>query len=67
MGCLLTVKERPDLFRHVLRNASWVVAMGVAAFIVAAMHQAAKEGGFAVFVQKAANRMVGDGPSLQDS
>jgi len=44
------VKERVDQFRHVLRNASWVVATAVAAFIVAA----AKQGGFAVFAQKAA-------------
>ena len=64
VACLLTAKERPDLFRHVLRNASWVVAVGVAAFIVAAIIHAAKEGGFAVFAQKAANRMVGNSPSL---
>jgi hypothetical protein len=66
VGCLLTVKERPDQFRHVLRNASWVAAIGVAAFIVAAMAQAAKQGGFAVFAQKAANRIMGDASSLQD-
>jgi hypothetical protein len=66
VGCLLTVKERPDQFRHVLRNASWVVAAGVTAFIVAALAQAAKQGGFAVFAQKAANRILGDAGSLQD-
>ncbi len=66
VGCLLTVKERTDQFRHVLRNASWVVATGVTAFVVAAMAQAAKQGGFAVFAQKAANRILGDASSLQD-
>jgi hypothetical protein len=66
-GCLLTVKERPNLFRHVLRNASWVIAVGVTAFVVAAALHAMKEGGFAVFAQKAANRMGGDGYSLESS
>jgi hypothetical protein len=66
VGCLLTIKERPDQFRHVLRNASCVVAIGVAAFMVAAMAQAAKQGGFAVFVQKAANRIAGEASSVQD-
>jgi hypothetical protein len=66
VGCLLTVKERPDQFRHVVRNASWVVAVGVMAFIAAAIAHAAKEGGFTVFAQKAANRMIGEAASLQD-
>jgi len=65
VGCLLTAEERPDQFRHVVRNASWVVAVGVLAFMVAAIAQAAKEGGFAIFAQKAANRMIGDSPSLE--
>jgi hypothetical protein len=67
VGCLLTVKERPNLFRHVLRNAAWVVAVGVTAFVVAAILHAIKEGGFAVFAQKAANRMAGDGYSLESA
>jgi hypothetical protein len=66
VGCLLTVKERPDQFRHVVRNASWVIGVGVMAFMVAAMAQAAKQGGFTVFAQKAANRMIGEAGSLQD-
>jgi hypothetical protein len=66
VGCLLTVKERPDQFRHVVRNASWVVGLGVMAFMVAAIAHAAKEGGFTVFAQKAANRMIGGASSLQD-
>ncbi len=66
VGCLLAVKERPNLFGHVLRNASWIVAVGVTAFVVAATLHAMKEGGFAVFAQKAANRMVGNGVSLVD-
>jgi hypothetical protein len=66
VGCLLIVKERPDLFRHVLRNASSVVGVGVMAFTVAAIAHAAKQGGFTVFAQKAANRMIGDASSLQD-
>jgi hypothetical protein len=66
VGCLLTVKERPDQLRHVLRNVAQSVSIGVAAFIVAAITQAAKQGGFAVFMKKAANRMVGDDPSLEN-
>jgi hypothetical protein len=66
VGCLLSVKDRSDPFWHVVRNACWVVGVGVAAFIVAAMAQAAKQGSFTVFAQKAANRMIGDGASLQD-
>ena len=66
VGCLLTVKERPDQFRHVIRNASWVIAVGVMAFMVAASMHAAKQGGFAVFAQKAASRMIGAAASLQD-
>jgi hypothetical protein len=66
VGCMLTVKERPHPFRHVLLNAVSVVGIGVAAFIVAAIMQAAKQGGFTVLMQKAANRMIGDGSSLQD-
>lgn len=65
VGCLLSVKERPDLFRHVLRNAISVVGVGVMAFMVAAIAHAAKQGGFAVFVQKAASRIIGDYPSLE--
>ena len=67
VACLLTVKERPNLFRHVLRNASWVVVVGVSAFIVAAVMHAAKEGGFTVFAQKAANRILGNSPSLEEA
>ena len=67
VACLLTVNERPDLFRHVLRNASWVVVVGVSAFIVAAIMHGAKEGGFAVFAQKAANRILGNSPSLEEA
>ena len=67
VGCLLTVKERPDQFRHVVRNASCgSSSILVTAFMVAAMAHAAKEGGFTVFVQKAANRMIGDASSLQE-
>ena len=66
VGCLLTVKERPDQFRHVVRNASWVVGVGLMAFIVAATAHAAKQGGFTVFAKKAAGRMLGDASSLQD-
>ncbi len=67
VACLLTVKERPNLFRYVLRNASWVVVVGVSAFIVAAIMHAAKEGGFTVFAQKAANRILGNSPSLEEA
>ena len=66
VGCLLTVKERPDQFRHVVRNASWAIGVGVMAFMVAAMAHAVKQGGFTVFAQKAANRMIGEAASLPD-
>ena len=66
-ACLLVVKERPNLFRHVLRNASRVIVSGVSAFIVAVVIHAAKQGGFAVFLQKAANRMIGESGSLENS
>lgn len=66
VGCLLAVKERPNLFNHVFLNAVKAVCAGVAAFAVAAMMQAAKQGGFTVFMTKAANRMIGDAASLQD-
>ncbi len=67
VACLLTVKERPNLLRHVLRNGMWVVVVGVSAFIVAAIMHAAKEGGFAVFAQKAGNRILGNSPSLEEA
>lgn len=67
VACLLTVKERPNLFRHVLRNASWVIAMGLSAFVVAVLIHGVKQGGFTVFLTKAANRMVGESGSLEDS
>jgi hypothetical protein len=63
---MLGVKERPDTVRHLLRNAIWVICIGVAAFVVAAVMHALKEGGFSVFIEKAANRMIGDAPSLQE-
>jgi hypothetical protein len=66
VGCLLGVKERPDLLRHVFRNAIWVIAIGVIAFVVAAVMHAAKQDGFAVFLEKATNRVLGDAPSLQE-
>jgi hypothetical protein len=65
-GCLFGVKEIPDRLRHMLRDGSWIASAGVAAFIVAALMHSAKEGGFAVFATKAANRMTGDGASLQE-
>jgi hypothetical protein len=66
VGCMLTVKERPDIFRHVFRNASSVILVGVGAFATAAVLHAVKQGGFTVFMTKAANRMVGDDASLQN-
>jgi hypothetical protein len=66
VGCMLAVKERPDLFADVLRKASSTIVVGVAAFAVAAIIHATKEGGFTVFMQKAANRMVGLDPSLEN-
>jgi hypothetical protein len=66
VGCMLTVKERPDIFRHVFRNASSVILVGVGAFAIAAVLHVAKQGGFTVFMTKAANRMVGDDASLQN-
>ena len=66
VGTLLSVKERPDPFWHSLQNASSAIGVGVSAFMVAAAVHGAQQGGFAVFTQKAAMRMVGDASSLQD-
>jgi hypothetical protein len=66
VGCMLTVKEWPDPFQHVLRNASLVIAIGVTAFAGAAVLHALKQGGFAVFLAKAGNRIIGSDPSLQN-
>jgi len=65
VGCLLGVKEVPDRLRHILRDGVWIVSAGVAAFIVAALAHAAKNG-FGVILEKAANRMTGDATSLQE-
>jgi len=65
VGCLLGVKEVPDRLRHILRDGVWIVGAGVAAFIVAALAHAAKNG-FGVILEKAANRMTGDATSLQE-
>jgi hypothetical protein len=64
VGCLLGVKE--IRLRHILRSGAWIVSAGVVAFIVAALAHAAKEGGFAILAEKAANRMTGDAASLQE-
>src|ERR1700740_3613263 len=66
VGCLLGVKEIPNRLRHILRNGAWIVSAGVAGFVVAAFAHAAKEGGFAILAEKAANRMTGDAASLQE-
>lgn len=65
-GTLLSVKERPNQFRHVLRNYSAVIGLGVLAFFVAVTIHSAQQGGFAVVAQKAANRMIGSAVSLED-
>jgi hypothetical protein len=65
-GTLLGVKERPNALRHVLWNASRVIGLGIAAFAVAVLMHAAKQGGFAVFLEKAANRMQGNASSLDE-
>ena len=64
VGCMLTMKEKPDLFGRVFRNASLTVGMGLAAFAAAASLQAAKQGGFAVFLLKAASRTTGEAGPL---
>lgn len=66
VGCLLGVKEIPDRLRRILRDGAWMVGTGIAAFVIAVLAQAAKQGTFAVIAQKVANRMTGDAASLQD-
>lgn len=66
VGCMLGIKERPDRLARMLSNAAWTVSAGVAGFVVAILAHAVKEGGFAVIVQRAALRISGDSPSLQD-
>jgi hypothetical protein len=65
-GCMLGVREIPDRPPRMLRDIAWIVGGGVAGFVVAAFAHAARQGGFAVIAQKAANRMTGDASSLQD-
>jgi hypothetical protein len=60
VGCIMTVKERPDVFAHVFRNACLTVGVGLAAFAVAVTMHAAKEDGFTIFLQKAASRTSGN-------
>jgi hypothetical protein len=64
-GCLLSVKERSDQFRHILLLAARTVGVGFVAFTTATVLHAAKQGGFAVVMERAAARMVGDDGSLQ--
>ena len=66
VGCLLSVREIPDRLPRMLRDVAWIIGAGVGAFIVAAFAHAARQGGFAVIAQKAANRMTGDAASFQD-
>ena len=49
-----------------LRDVAWIVSAGMGAFMVAAFAHAARQGGFAVLAQKAANRITGDAVLLQD-
>jgi hypothetical protein len=65
-GTLLGVKERTSTFRHVVWNAGRVIGVGIAAFAVAVLMHAIKQGGFAVFLEKAANRMQGNASSLEE-
>jgi hypothetical protein len=64
VGCILTTKGKPDLFARVFRNACLTICAGLAAFVSAATMHAAKQGGFAVFLQKAASRTSGDAGPL---
>jgi hypothetical protein len=66
VGCLLGTKESPDRLRRTLGNVAWIVSAGVAGFAVAIFAHAAKQGGFAVIADRAASRITGDSPSLQD-
>jgi hypothetical protein len=66
VGCMLSVREIPDRLSRMLRDVAWIIAAGVGAFVVAAFAHAARQGGFTVIAQKAANRMTGDAASLQD-
>jgi hypothetical protein len=66
VGCLLDVSEGAERLRRVLRDATAIVSVGVAGFLVAALAHAMRQGGFAVIVEKAANRMTGDADSFQE-
>ena len=66
VGCLLGVKESPERPSRILKNVAWIVTAGIAGFAVAILAHAAKEGSFAVIVQKAALRVTGDSPILAD-
>jgi hypothetical protein len=66
IGCMLTAKKWPDPFRHVLQNASSVIVIGLIGFASAAVLHAVKQGGFAVFLAKAGNRIIGNDASLQN-
>jgi hypothetical protein len=66
VGCLLGVKESSERPSRILKNVAWIVTAGIAGFAVAILAHAAKEGSFAVIVQKAALRVTGDSPILAD-
>jgi len=66
VGCLLGVKESTQRPSRILKNVAWIVTAGIAGFAVAILAHAAKEGSFAVIVQKAALRVTGDSPILAD-
>jgi hypothetical protein len=66
IGCLLGVKESPDRLSRMLANVSWIVSAGVAGFIVAIAAHAAKAGGFTNIAKRAAIRIMGDAPALDE-
>jgi hypothetical protein len=66
VGCLLGVKESPERPSRILANVAWIVSAGVAGFIVAVFAHAAKEGGFAIIANRAAIRIMGDAPKLDE-
>jgi hypothetical protein len=66
VGCLLGAKESPERLSRILSNIAWIVSAGIAGFIVAVFAHAAKEGGFAIIATRAAIRIMGDAPVLNE-
>lgn len=66
VGCLLGIKESTTTLSRIFGNIAWIVSAGIAGFVVAVLAHATKQGGFAIILERAARRVRGDSPSLND-